>query len=446
MTLEFQLGLIGWEATGSAIVTAFRQAGDQVDVDVDYQLTTLAGAQAVRAQILGYVEAGRTPVLPLQWASDATFTGYYRLTAASVPTDLGLINANRVQAQYRLERIQSYSAPAVESVLYGAKKTFAAAYTGLHLPWIGYPSSWSAFDVQVADTSVLDITNNRDLTGSLSMWIAAYTGFYDGVVLQAAPAAHFYDGAVLLRTGAALNVHTGRQIVSDPTAWSIDNGLVKIRQAGRSTSMFDIVTRKADGSDWSPRAKGMVVRYSYSGGTGIEWGAQIAGGAGVESVPQRVTVVKNTPEEVIVCLTYSVSTAVSPGAMCILRVYIGLRRGSRYATVSVASSLVTTWGLGYDAAAGFTGVGVTFNNASGSSNVGIKEPTADTYGQKSFVLRGSANMALGTSGQAYQTTADTTAEWGVGAIPGGADPSDTDTFIAAQFLAAQGETLRVVGQ
>lgn len=434
MTISFRLGLIGYDLSGTAQPKPISQSGDGVDLEVEYWLDSLSDVKALRQQILGYSEPGRTPVLPLVWSDDSDFDGYYRLTSASIVTDHGLYLARRVVAQFQLERIQGYSLPVIESIYSGANRKFAVAESGV-TPWISVPSSWVVDSETLgylgfSDIRLLSTTLGMRLTttGAGALWAASLSS-------RAAPS-EFYDGAVMFRSGTDLNVQTGRQIVSNPTLWSLDNGLVRISNSIDAASQLTMETRLADGSAWSSRKKKLIVTDN-----GDDWGYL----GSVIVAPESVTVVRITPEEVAVSLfyPYNVVSAASSGTVGGASVQVSLRRGARIANVSISSTTARKFGLRYT---NWSGVGTKFANSGGATLNGVREPAVDADNQKALIMIGSAGLSSATSGTVFSFTDQKLIEVGIGCevVPGAAE--DVSQALLSQYLAAHTETQRVVSQ
>jgi hypothetical protein len=443
-----QLGLVGRGITGSCGARVVKQQGDRFDLELDYSCSTVAGAKAVRQQLLGYDPPSSDDQIwvPFSWDQDPTFDGFYYVKNVEVPTDTPLLNVGRVRASVDLERVRPYSAPVIESVLFGDRRPHSAGYSGFQSAWLAYPNSWKAFDFLSGDGDETP-SSGRSLTASLKMWVLEQISTYSFTFLQGPAPATFYDGAVLLRSSG--EVVTGRQIVSDPTSWEIDNGLIKVSASAASNAMFDFVTRLTNGSAWSTLVRSLNITHSTATAGGpIPWGGTAVGDATRITVPQRVSVIRNSPEMVTLCLTYPAygGSTVQQGRTGALHLYLSLRRGARTVNVSVSCQRAMSFGIAFEA--GWTSAGFThFGNAFGSTSTGLRETTANVDNQCSYLLSGSASQTLSsTTPEIYSTggAAVNLADFGVGAMPFGGSGADAQGAILSQYMVASTESLQVI--
>jgi hypothetical protein len=438
--MEFQLGLIGWGMAGTGRpLDGLRQDGDTFDVDVEYRLTNAADTKALRQQILNILDAGAT-IVPLTWTQDTDLNGYYRLTKASTSSDVGLYLARRVIGRFTLERIQSFASPLIESVFSGARRSFVISEPGDVLPWLAMPSSWSGDSATLGSYLFLDL---RLINPTMGIYLRPALSLYNTTIQARAKPANYYDGAVFLRTGPALAVETGRRIIMTPDQWSIDNGLVKITNSEDATSQFSMYTRRVGGDGWSPRVKRFIVVVFQGPGSLDDWGA----GTFTITKPIDMTVLRNTPEEVVLSLFYDHTLYRAPqtGELGGMSLQLSLRRGARFANVSISSSAADKYGLRYTM--GFTGTATQVAPDNGSTNYGIIEPSNDSEGQRSMMCAGSSGFTLANAFACiYSGSAVKLAEFGIGSQVDFNAAYETASSLVSQYLAAHSETTRIAGQ
>lgn len=429
MTMELQLGLVGWDMAGTARPIPPWSDGDQLDLNVEYLPETYEDARAIRAQVLGY--NGQNAVVPLRWSLDDTLDGYYRIVGATVANDHALYLANRVVATFNLQRIRGYSSPIIESVYTGAARSFVTA--GTVLPWTALPNLWAS-ENEALGWNIADTYRRLDAVRGVRVDIAP--GVFSRTVLSSVPPANFYDGSVLFRSGPTLAVQTGRHHRSDPN-WEIDNGLVKISGAPDDAAMFALLMRLEDGTGWATRTRTITVTDSTQTPNTFDWD---------HVDPVNVNLLRNSPEEVVLSLRYPVSVytpefpIASAGA---IDVRVSVRRGARVVAISVSSNEARRFGLRF--VTGFAGAGTAFSHGGGAPNYGVIETTAGSDGLRSVVFQGSD--ALSFSGGSVRAGASTNhIEAAFGAQVDFSAAEEQPDRLLGQYLAAQAEVQRVVAR
>lgn len=100
--------------------------GDRLSIQWQTVYGSLANAVVVSQQLNGYVDMADESFVPVTYAEMPDLDGFYRVLSASVERPEQSAFAGVFQCSVTLERVQSYSAPLIESVVSGKKRAQAA--------------------------------------------------------------------------------------------------------------------------------------------------------------------------------------------------------------------------------------------------------------------------------------------------------------------------------
>ena len=360
--MSLKIGRVGID-TAASDPEVWSEHGDVTSVSGNLFAGSLANARVLRQQILGYMNNEFEKTVPVVWSSDTTRTGFYRVTDAKGDTGVNML-AGYVPFAMTLERVQGYAAPLMETILQGAARTGKPAGVTAQ-PWFAVTGSTLRFRL---DNST--VTTTRITQGSISMatiLMTAYAGTPTGFVRPA----NWYDGASTI--SAAGKVVVGRQLEQGHTGdWQLDNGLLKIVPG--SGNFLDLYI--ANSGAW-------VGPSSFN--VGYWNGATAVPDIGV---PSSVTVLRNSPEE----SSLRFATGSSFGLPAPIIVDISLRRGSRFASVTLAAP--------------FGNPGIGFRSPSAMSHVdanlgGNVKTTNDGNGNRPYILYAGSFAENLTAGGAY---------------------------------------------
>ena len=397
------------------------RAGDKVQVSGWVQATTKAAMNALIQQLNGLMGPDE-PTVPLTYSYDSTWDGYYTVNGVSHDLDPNWERTFKFKYTVDLTRLSSY--PVVEMIVYGADRTGNPGIT--ETPWHAVPSTWTGYDFGAAAAAT---TGPRALTASTSMSVFHYAAFLSATAVAGATPAQAYTGAATLKTGSTLYTVHGRNIVNTPSNWELSNGLLKVTSTTAAGNHWTVATMNAGGTAWAT-AHGMTFGLDSGGYTVLPYGV----------TPRSVTVLRNSPEEVVIRLAYQTYTTANMN----VTVDLGLRRGARHCTVSLRTFNPQYWGLGYQTAAagGYSNVSAfavsireTSNNADGNRNfMGITDssPTRD--------------LTNGTIMCSGSLTGSMDGFFGCSPAGGSAATPDGANEIEAEYYAAVSEKQRIAPQ
>lgn len=435
MTVAFKLGRVaeGIPATGE--VTSWSSSGPAVTAAVEYVTGTPTDAAAIVAQLLGLVEHGLPlQVVPLVWGESSGRDGFYRVESVDLDLDRRWLRSHAVRASLGLTRIAGGSGLAGEHILWGADREATPSsgdwVTDTPIPWVAWPSTWGT-TIDLTGAGVTEPVLARRVTADplVEMQVVSHLPYNTSVLTAPSPGA-FYDGACRVRTGNPLHYVTGRHETIDPGAFEISNGLVKITPpTSTSGRVFEFQYRDWSGQSWGSRLRtlSLWLDNTYSA---VTWDMR----------PVAIAVIRNSPEMVVVRMTCPTEY---PNGVVYLDV--GLRRGSRFMTISLTAAVELQWAIGH---------GTGFNGSWGgisSPAVGAQQTSADSDGHLPFILLGSVQetgIAFTSSGRVTNGGTYRSIEVAIGAevTTAFAPTYDQTEIIERQYFAAQGETFRVVQQ
>jgi hypothetical protein len=384
----------------------------------------------LKDQVLGLQNNADEPVVPVIIPSLPRLSGYYRVDGVSVGLASSAFGGVSLPIHVDLTPVQGFTAPAIEAILTGALLTNSVgAVSGDATPIHCVPSLATEYFAlsgagrfiggRVAEDASLDV----NLLGSTYAVIARYS---------LAPA-DYYKAAAKFEQGSPLFPVMGRLMAqADTLNWRLSNGLIRITpnaQAGGTGSTFNV--SHYNGSTWS-KPKGFTV--------GSSGGVVGSIGTGIGSSIQSVTVLRNSPEEVVIRLVVGNPPAYTGRVF----VDLSLRRGDVMADLFLSSDLSLKWQVFRQNAEAATAI--TFGAVTAG---GIRATANDSDGNRYILL--SYQAATTTSlanGALTQNAFSTSFDAAIGAEIGGsgAGTPNVATAIAGQYLAAQAETQRIVAR
>ena len=419
--MSLQIGRVGIDVAGSDPLT-WKEQGNVTTVTGEHFAGTTANAQVLRQQLLGYVGNEYEKYVPVIWSADATRTGFYRVLDATVDTDAALLTAGKVPYTVKLERVRGYSYPLAECVLLGANRQNTNGFM-TPTPFHVVPATWTGWDYGFV--AVL-APKTRNISGSVPMSYYESASLYKASVLVSAAPADWYTGAATIRTGSPLNVVTGYQIVNTPMNWEISTGMVRVTNSSGGADHFQVEWINTAGSAWSAKQ-----------GVTLGWAGFSALPSG--TTPSSVTVLRNSPEECSLRLTYPVYT----GQSSRLILDLTLRRGSRYVSGFLSSNNTQAWGIQFTNTPAltnsfYTGVSVRETAANGSGNQNVM--VTATLPSTADVNAGAGHSAL------YSNGVTTAFDFMVGSVVGAGSAVAPDRWsdLELQFYAALSELQTVV--
>lgn len=405
--MSLRIGRVGIDTAASDPET-WSESGDITTLSGNLFAGTLANAQTLRQQILGYVGNEWEKTVPVVWSSDTTRTGFYRVQAAKVDTGPSMV-AGYVPFSMTLERVQGYAAPSMESILQGANRTNKPAGVTTK-PW------WA---VTTAEQNLLGTIGGASSYGTrsavggvtMALWnLSSYSSVFVGQVLPA----NWYDGAATISAGGKVVV--GRQVGPGHGAdWQIDNGVIKaVPGSGNFVDLYCWVSG------------------AWVGPTSFKIGYSPISTFTDLPAATSMVVLRNSPEEVSIRLATQIGAIFSDS----FYVDLTLRRGSRF--VSVHHSLGTQPGIGMAATTAMSHI-----DANLGGNV---KTTNDGNGNRAVLLYATSglteDLVLGTMYRPGTSTFD----GAIGIEVGGTGSTSSSTAVATrdQYHAAQSELSNIV--
>lgn len=415
----------------------FGRAGQDItirnpsSVSVDGETVTFAGsfaasdAHEMKALRMNFASLKNEdePVIPVVYSYDSDFDGYYRVLSTSFNQDPG--QEKRFTAFYtvQLERLFDYALPAMESILLGgfrenahAIATGAPSFTitknalGLyvndgvaHTDWVG---------TRVTTDGDLGVISNGSPTAAVRR-LAQFT----------VKPADYYIGAAAVEITYNSNYRKiiGRRIPSGLSAvgWRLTNGLIRITP---SSTAGRIGISCWDGSAWD---------------TAKDFKFATTRAASIIDRFQTFSIIRNTPEEVVVRLTMGDNITGTAADIERHVLDISLKRGLPIAEFYWQSDNAVLGTVQRDTAEASTavtgGIRATANDASGN-RFAMFTPVAKT----NDLVQGG-----------FTTNAAATAfAFGIGlAVAGGsATAYNATTDLADMYFAPWSEYMAVVGK
>lgn len=417
MSANFTVGRVGLVVDIDSI-QVWSESGSRVTVSGQTVSMSVAEALATRQQFLGYVDSPDEDFVPVTWADQPSVDGFYRvLTVDFVPHVSGAFNGVYVFSLV-LEKVRGFAAPMFESVVLGALRVNTSGIvTGTSVPGQGLSLAVVGYNAGAVTPTV---TTRLGVGGDVKFFSGGSNFLYNAKPSFFLSPANWYRSAATLRVGSPLAVSTGRQVANTPVAWDLSNGLIRISQ---SIVGGGLVLETASFGNWVSAGTWELLRFTVS--------------TFALPAPHTITVLRNSPEEVAIRLSYDSGTVVSASNF-LITADVSLRRGAYHATVVISAPQAFPWGVSQ----------ARFDPA-------VDDYAALTGGFRTNELfnthqlwMSSANACTFTNGVFTLTTAGTRWSGAIGIIPGGSNAvgQNTGQNQIYQFMAAQKEKVTVVAR
>lgn len=357
-------------------------SGDRVRFQADIRATNLTDAKFARFQAIGLVDNPDEPYVPFTWSEDPVeWDGFYRVVRADVSTVPVSLSANWFPAEFEIERLpDNANAPLIESRLLGTCRTNSHGITnGVAVSWWATPGD--AYQDRVAGTTTQSRTGAEGTVRVQYTNNCTATNLTDNSPTLFCAPGDWYDASAKFQLsgdgGTTYRTIPGRQTLNLPTAWRLDNSLVRVTY-GSGDGLISVQHYATNG--W---ATAKTYQLSIGG----------AGGSTVAAVGafRALAVLKNSPEEVRIRLTVEHSSSVEAA----INVDLGLRRGSLWVDgvltrSSNALSTTESAAVGYE-----LGVWRRTAEAGTTHTSGVHATSSDGYGK--YVLSGTRVAATSTT-------------------------------------------------
>lgn len=303
-----------------ADVSQWDMNGSVVDVSFSTAIDDLAEANAIRQQLLGYVDTAEEDFVPVTWADDPTVDGFYRVLSADVTPDPDLAFDGLYYFHAQLQRITGYAAPIIEQTV------LVASRPGDSRSWEYNPLALATVPAVADDVTQVDpITNEyyvdgnpHTRTGSDGLGIRLYDVTFGSLwppdnpvrcIQYSVPPAEAYAGASKITLDGFAVV--GRQIENRPFAVEVANSLVKVAILNDVADKFRVSI-----TSWQ--------QSTLSWATPIIGKLRFGTSTSRQDVPppHTITILENNPEQVAVRFH-----AKRPDTIAPLVVDITVRRG-----------------------------------------------------------------------------------------------------------------------
>lgn len=322
---NFRVGRVGQDIELDTI-SEVSFTGDEVSIEGRTWDITYAEAARFRGQIVAYMKNSDESFVPILSADMPEIDGMYRINSVSVVARDRRAHVGVFDFSLRAERVQGFAAPLFESVMLGAQRaglTFAPALSAQ--AFHALPACVQGYETGVLTPTV---TQRESETGTVSVFTDPSNHFFNARPQFFIPPASWYDGAATLTVDGSLVV--GRQVSNSPQGFVLSNGLVRF--VGVPGGWFR-------SERWNPA----TAQWDVSGGW---WPIHrvILGSWVPLDAPHTLTVMRNTPQSVIVRLTCDAASAVE-GARFAVTVDLELRRGAELASFTLTTRGSYAWGL-----------------------------------------------------------------------------------------------------
>lgn len=366
-------------------------------------LTSLADAQALRAQIVGLQSDDDEPIVPVTWTEDPTIDGYYRVVDATA--DLGEASLCEFVLDWsvQVERVHGHQAAAVDSILSTVLVPTTpaigtvTAQDNLFYAIQGDALDWSPGQAGGTVTSVLTATGflaRRRGGHSIS------ANYYPGWAVRPAS---YYQGACTIEANANF-----RPVVGDVPGW--DNLATSARAQWRmSNGLMRVST--------DPVSFTQLLRFSHWDGT--QWDPEKTFRItcdGVDMVLSAPRIVRNTPEVCIMRFVHGGSLLTFGRITC----DVEIRRGARGAMFRFTADIPKQFAVIDDVGASYTAV-----------TNGMRETANSAGGNRYWMTMAQAYTATLGTGVLTSNSALPRCQLGIGAeVPGGSlNPEDAQAHI-----------------
>lgn len=412
---QITIGRVGLDIT-TGEVDRWEQSGDTVTTSGTFIVSSAAAALAMRQQLLGLLGPDE-PIVPVVWSDDTTMNGYYRVLDVQVGTTQFTLTAGLLPWSAKLQRFSAY--PLVEMQLRGGARTGkpgAITATGFHAT----PVSWQGVDYNTG-TAQTPVARTTYAQGNVEV-VSSTSSTTLNLVSAGVDPSDYYDAAAAITA----NGYTvcGRDMPNSTTSWGIGNGLVRFANSSGAGNDLVMYVAKNDGS-------------SEYGPFGLYW--SIDGPVKTRTGTLRsVKVLRNSPEECVLRLAYNYTT-LPTSYLGSLIVDISVRRGSRFATITMSGSLSLQWGFFFESATALTGHRTNYTYRS----------TGTWADGRAVIGTGQSSTFEAVQGGCYLSSAGSTfLGWiGIESLGAGATtPPDGKQDLENQYWYGLSETQRVVAQ
>lgn len=415
--MTLRIGRVAFGDDERTRVGSLSFSGDTLSLNGEIKAVDQAKASAEMQRINGLIEGKDEPVVPLTWPDGPPdVEGFYRVTGGRVDGVGNYMSNGRAGFDLQLTRVSGFAAPMFEDrVIGGPREGIVAGVTPQ--AFMALPSSVMGYEIGASLTP--NFYSRPSHTGDLTVFVDGANTLFDSTPAFFLAPEDWYDGSSQLQVSGELIV--GRQVRNRPLEWEVDNGLIALS----GTAGGIVVQRWASGV----RADERTIRFYRR----ID-----AGSMNELQDPHTITVLRNSPEEVSVRLTYDADSVI-PGARFSVAVDISVRRGSKVAAISLKARGSYRWGVQV-LSWGASIATVTGGRYGGGAVLAIDETMGSGLGGSGGIPAGAA-YAQAPHGGGFKV--------GVGyygEAAGGAGGTAIDTPQAAvnQWAAAQSERIDAV--
>lgn len=303
-------------------VNGWQMDGDEVRVSGFTEYGEYAEAITIRNQLLGYGMGRDEDVVPIVWDDRPENNGFYQVLSINATEDVSRAPFGVIDWSMNLYRIQGFAAPLVEATVVGGTRENTRMMNSLW--YIGVPGSVRSF-IEYDPLTAQYFTHLPATREAESGTVAVFTGGQRVKQWYIDPD-KFYEGAAAIKMGG--DVVIGRRMKNDPENWEVNNGLLRIRPVSGSIFRLRVNTWLPATDAWSD-----------------DWDIDMQGAGGSDTSadlnePHTVTVLRNTPEEVI--LRFSTTTS---GGNDPITVDMSVKRGAYHASFYWKSTFSNKMGI-----------------------------------------------------------------------------------------------------
>lgn len=442
---------LGRAGTGPPIpqVDTWAANGDRVTVSTLFAAANQTEAQVLRQQLLGLADNPDEPVVPVVWSDNPRVDGFYRVLSAATPLGPGEATAAMPNVSFtvELERLLGYAYPQIESLLEGSVAANDHSKTTSTSPaWHSVPvSAWGHSKMALGSVPATREAEGSDVLfipgiaygTTVSYWLAPADWYKASATLLVgapltAPSGAPPSTALMNSTISAMFAASGRQIAASPSGWCVSNGVVRVAMA---QGYLMVQAYDPDSNAWGT-ATAFIVQSSETTGSAY---TSFDGDATWPFNIKQVTVVRNSPAEVVLRLSGLRSPTSTIGGTDMVTCDLSLRRGSRAVRMLLFAPNVLHWRT-------------RFNTTTASTAVtgGIRSNANDADGNRWAIFSSKTATADTTLGWMTKQlwAADLPLDFGIAAEVGGtgaASPNQAAQLID-EYLAAHTESIVVVGR
>lgn len=322
--------------------------GDLVSVEFETLYGQTTAAAVLRQQLLGYTEVTDEEFVPVTWDEDPSANGYYRVLSVDVTPDPDLAFLGVYHFSVELQRVLSYATPLLEMHVTPADRPFTGftmtdQRTAYAFPGTAKSIAWYALDLESWIPFAPDLTR-VGADGNVQVFWQTGLGYLAQYFL--APAEHYVGAATILQGPTAADADlfpvVGRQTRDGSWTWRISNGLLQVEPVP-GAARFQLRARIwRAGSGWQP-----WTTFGFAG-------SAPGGTRQLMLAPHAMTVLRNTPDEVVIRLLTTQGSFGLDNYSPVM-VDVTLRRGMRHIAVDLQSVFTSDFALEASAfaAAGF---------------------------------------------------------------------------------------------